>query len=132
LTGPKRNALEAIAAVHVEAHGGDVEKSLAAVPANDSTRARLTELGEPEIEATLARLARAKNGHATEADDDNDPDRTVGLSLGTATSDGQRFRIRRPHEKPSRRRFGAGPGSAVSGCMSQLPDDAVITSGVQR
>ena len=41
LTGPKRAALEALAAIHIETHGGVVEKSLAAVPANRSTRASL-------------------------------------------------------------------------------------------
>src|SRR5262245_37985672 len=56
LTGSKRAVLEALAAVHVETHGGDVEKSLAAVPANRSTSAQLADLGEPEIDATLARL----------------------------------------------------------------------------
>ena len=65
-----------------------MEKSLAAVPANRSTRASLAALGEPEIEATLARVARTKNGQATEADDD-DPDRT-------ADSVGRRGHQRRP------------------------------------
>src|SRR6516162_9620828 len=74
LTAAKRALLDALAEVHLEAHGGDVEKSLAAVPANRSTRVRLAALGEPEIEATLARIARPKNGHTTEADDDHDPD----------------------------------------------------------
>jgi hypothetical protein len=97
LTGPKRAALDALAAVHVEAHGGDVEKSLAAVPANHSTRASLAALREPEIEATLARVTRGKNGHATELDDD--PDRTAALSIGAATSDRQRFRLLRPHAR---------------------------------
>ena len=95
LTGPKRAALEALAAVHVEAHGGDVEKSLAAVPANRSTRASLAALGEPEIDATLTRVTRDNNGHATEADDD--PDRTASVALGGSTSEGQRFRLLRPH-----------------------------------
>ena len=99
LTGPKRAALEALAAVHVETHGGDVEKSLAAVPTNRSTRASLADLGEPEIEATLARVAQSKNGQATEVDDDMDPDRTSTLSVGAATSDGQRFRLLRPHAR---------------------------------
>ncbi len=99
LTGPKRAVLEALAAVHVETHGGDVEKSLAAIPANRSTRVGLAELREPEIEATLARIARPKNGHATEADDDNDPDRTGSLSVGGSTGDGQRFRLLRPHAR---------------------------------
>src|SRR5262249_27864022 len=99
LTGPKRAALEALAAVHIETHGGDVEKGLAAVPATRSTGTSLVDLGEPEIEATLARVARSKDGHATEDDDDDDPDRTAGLSLGAATSDGQRFRLLRPHAR---------------------------------
>jgi serine/threonine protein kinase/tetratricopeptide (TPR) repeat protein len=97
LTGPKRAALEALAAVHIEAHGGDVEKSLAAVPADHSTRASLAALGEPEIEATLARVTRKNNGQATGLDDD--PDRTATLSIGAATSDGQRFRLLRPHAR---------------------------------
>jgi serine/threonine-protein kinase len=99
LTDPKRAALEALVAVHVETHGGDVEQSLAAVPANPCIRASLLDLCEPDIEATLSRVARAKNGHATEFDRDDDPDRTAGLSLGAATSDGQRFRILRPHAR---------------------------------
>ena len=60
LTGAKRALLEALAEVHLEAHGGDVEKSLAAVPADRSTRASLAELGDPEIEATLARVGSAR------------------------------------------------------------------------
>jgi hypothetical protein len=79
----------------LEAHDGDVEKSLAAVPANHSTRAGLAALGEPEIEATLARVMRSKNGQATQADDD--PDRTTSLSVAASSSDGQRFRVLRPH-----------------------------------
>src|SRR5271165_3702069 len=50
LTRAKRSVLEALAAVHLESHGGDVERSLAAVPTNRATRAGLAGLGEPEIE----------------------------------------------------------------------------------
>ncbi len=88
--------LEAIVALHVKKHG-DVENSLAAVPAHHSTRASLAALGEPEIEATLARLTGNHNGQTTPADDD--PDRTSTLSVGAATSDGQRFRLLRPHAR---------------------------------
>jgi serine/threonine-protein kinase len=97
LNGPKRAALEALAAVHVETHDGDLEKSLASVPANRSTRASLAALGDPEIEGTLTRVTRNHNGHASEPDDD--PDRTATLSVGAATSDGQRFRLLRPHAR---------------------------------
>jgi tetratricopeptide (TPR) repeat protein len=91
LDRPEAAVLEALVAVHVETHGGDVEKSLAAIPANRSTRAGLAELGEPAIEATLARIARNQNGHATESDDDQDPDLTRSLGVGGPTGDGQRF-----------------------------------------
>src|SRR6516162_8258029 len=49
LTAAKRALLDALAEVHLEAHDGDVEKSLAAVPAHHSTRANLAALGEPAI-----------------------------------------------------------------------------------
>jgi serine/threonine-protein kinase len=97
LTGARRAAIEVLAAVHIEAHDGDVEKSLAAVPANPSTRASLAALGEPEIEATLARVTPNHDGHATDADDD--PDHTSTLSVGAATADGERFRLLRPHAR---------------------------------
>jgi hypothetical protein len=53
LTAAKRAVLDALAEVHLEAHDGDVEKSLAAVPVNHSTRASLGALGEPEITGGL-------------------------------------------------------------------------------
>jgi eukaryotic-like serine/threonine-protein kinase len=93
LTTARRALLEGLAEVHLEAHEGDVEKSLAAVAASRSARARLAELGEPEIEATLARIAGDKDGTDTDPDDD----RTASYAVGTATSDGQRFRVLRPH-----------------------------------
>jgi hypothetical protein len=93
-----RAAIEAMVAVHVKKHGGDVEKSLAAVPTNRSARAKLVALGEPDIEATLARVARSKNGSGTDTEDD-DSDRTATYSVGSATSNGQRFRVLRPHAK---------------------------------
>ena len=58
----------------------------------------LAELGEPEIDATLARVARSKDGAATDTEDD-DPERTGTFSVGSATSEGQRFRILRPHAR---------------------------------
>src|SRR5262245_56384690 len=97
LAPARRPVVEAIAALHLEAHGGDVEKILAAVPASRSARASLAGLGEPDIEATLARVAPGANGQATEADDD--PDRTGGFAVGESTVEGQRFRILRPHAR---------------------------------
>jgi serine/threonine protein kinase len=100
LTPARRPIVEAMAALHLEAHGGDVEKSLAAVPANRGTRDGLASLKEPQIEATLARVGRVRFDQATDRDgQDSDTDRTVSLSLGASTSDGQRFRVLRPHAR---------------------------------
>ena len=53
---PSGRCWKALADGPSEKHGGDVEKSLAAVPSDRSARASLAALGEPEIEATLARV----------------------------------------------------------------------------
>ena len=70
---------------------GILEKSLAAIPAGHSTRDRLADLGDPQIDATLQFVA----SRSTEADRDS----TTSFSIGSATSDGQRFRVLRPHAR---------------------------------
>jgi eukaryotic-like serine/threonine-protein kinase len=82
--------VEALADLHVMKHG-DVEQSLAAIPAGPSTRKRLAQLGDVDIERSLARQGLA----ATAVDEDSDL--TANYSVGPATSDGQRFRVLRPH-----------------------------------
>jgi serine/threonine-protein kinase len=95
LDAARRDAVEAIAGLHVQALGGDPAKSLAVLAVERSTRASLARAGGPDVEATL--------GHADPASgstqDDNDANGTTPYSLGTATSEGQRFRILRPHAK---------------------------------
>jgi serine/threonine-protein kinase len=88
-----RAGLDAIVALHVKKHG-DVEKSLAAVPAGRSTRENLARLGDPDLAGTLGHV---DSGHGSTAQDNID--HTVSYSLGEATSDGQRFRILRPHAR---------------------------------
>jgi eukaryotic-like serine/threonine-protein kinase len=108
LTVARRALLEGLAEVHLEAHEGDVDQSLAAVTASRSTYPSLAGLGEPEISAALARITGGKDGEATDPDDD----RTTSYAVGTATSDGQRFRILRPHARWAGRRVrGAGYGA---------------------
>ena len=77
LTRTKRAVLEALAEVHLDAHGGDVEKSLAAVPAGQSMREGLARIGAPEIDATLGHL-----GTVHGSTEDGDPDRTTSFSGG--------------------------------------------------
>src|SRR4051794_31133794 len=90
-----RPLLEGLAAAHVARHGGDAERSLAAIPASRSTRKSLAQIGDPDIEGTLAR----DDSESTQQDGDSDPDLTASYSVGTATSDGQRFRVLRPHAR---------------------------------
>jgi hypothetical protein len=53
LDAEQRAGVEAMVALHLKKHG-DVEKSLAAVPAGKSTRERLAALADPVLEATLS------------------------------------------------------------------------------
>jgi eukaryotic-like serine/threonine-protein kinase len=95
--GPvQRSVVEALAALHLQAHGDDVEQSLASLPADKSTRERLAALGDPDIEATLGHVASAVG---STDDDRSDSDRTASYAVGTTTSDGQRFRVVRPHAR---------------------------------
>src|SRR5271157_1364770 len=56
LTGARRSLLEALAEVQLEAHAGDVERSLAAISAGKSTQESLARIGGPDVEATFARV----------------------------------------------------------------------------
>jgi eukaryotic-like serine/threonine-protein kinase len=86
-----RDLLRALADRQLKVHGGDPEKSLAALDIGRSTRESLAQIDVPEIERTLAHVG---SGSSDIADD-----RTATYEVGTTTSDGQRFRILRPHAK---------------------------------
>jgi serine/threonine-protein kinase len=86
-----RSAVEALVARHLKKHGGDVEQSLAAIPAGRSTRERLAQIEDPDLGGTLGHLGPLLFPR------DGDPECTATYSVGTAASDGQRFRILRPH-----------------------------------
>ena len=56
LDADDRSAVEALVARHIKKHGGDVERSLAAIPAGRSTRESLARIDDPDVGDTLARL----------------------------------------------------------------------------
>jgi eukaryotic-like serine/threonine-protein kinase len=85
--------LEGLAAAHLARHGGDTEKSLAAISVSHSTRESLARIGDSEIGGSLAHVGSDSSEH------DNDLERTATYAAGSATSDGQRFRVLRPHAK---------------------------------
>jgi eukaryotic-like serine/threonine-protein kinase len=92
LDGDDRVAVEALVARHLRKHGGP-EQSLAAINAGRSTRESLARVGDADIEASLACLG------LTSIQAGEDADRTASYAVGTATSDGQRFRVLRSHAK---------------------------------
>ena len=83
LDDEQRSLLDGLVAQHLKKHGGDVEESLAAVPAGRSIRDGLADLGDPDIGATLGRVGSA---HPPTHPDHDDPDRTGSYSVGAATS----------------------------------------------
>jgi serine/threonine-protein kinase len=87
-----RPLLDALANAHIKLHGGDPEKSLAALGVDRSTRESLAAAGGPEVEATLHRVGSGPGS-------DGDADRTASYAVGTATAEGQRFRVLRPHAR---------------------------------
>jgi serine/threonine-protein kinase len=94
LTGSIRPLLEELTKVHVEAHGGDVGKSLVAVSASKTTRESLKNLGDPDLQATLDHVS---TGRGTTQAGNAEP--SAPYAVGTATSDGQRFEILRLHSR---------------------------------
>ncbi len=94
LTPPSGRCSEALADGAPRSHGGDAEKSLAAVAAGSRPARAWPRIGDPDIEATLGPWPRRRLDST-----DGDPDRTATYAVGTATSDGQRFRVLRPHAR---------------------------------
>ncbi len=83
--------LEALVAKHLELHGNDPEKSLAAVSSIGSLRDELrAAVNDPDVEASLAHVsidsAYEKAGT------------TLSWTAGTSTSAGTRFRVLRNHK----------------------------------
>jgi eukaryotic-like serine/threonine-protein kinase len=85
----QRDGVEAMVGLHLKKHG-NAQRSLAAIPAGRSTQESLAALGDPDLGHTLAQLASGSDG---------DADRTTSYAVGSATSDGQRFRVLRPHAR---------------------------------
>jgi serine/threonine-protein kinase len=91
LDAATHSLLEALAAKHLEMHDGDTEKSLAALVLGGSTREVLASVADSDIQATLSRVGVGPGPAG------RDTDRTAGYAVSTATGDGRRFRVLRPH-----------------------------------
>jgi eukaryotic-like serine/threonine-protein kinase len=124
LDADQRAAVEAMVALHLKKHGGDAERSLAAMPAFRSTIATLPHAVDAGIDVPPVDLGLA----ATQADDRSNG---AGTSvLGSATSDWQRFRVLRAHA-----RGGWAPSSSRStpSCTARWPSSkSLIATSMTR
>ena len=93
LDAEQRAAIEAMVALHLKKYAGDAERSLAAIPASDSTREHLARLGDAQTEGSVVHpgLASTQAGEGS--------DRTATYGVGSGTADSQRFRVLRPHAR---------------------------------
>jgi WD40 repeat protein/serine/threonine protein kinase len=84
--------LESLVEEHLDGHGCDPEKSLAAIGPASVAQARLDQIADPDVKASLARVLGAPESGAEPA-----PETTVVYQ--PPTSSGSRFVILRPHAR---------------------------------
>jgi serine/threonine protein kinase/tetratricopeptide (TPR) repeat protein len=94
LSSSRRSLLDALVAEHLTLHDGSAEKSLAAVSSIGSLHAQLSQIADPDLQASLPRVWSTR----PEPRSDEDPMRTEGGNVGEPMP-GTRFRILRPHAK---------------------------------
>jgi serine/threonine protein kinase/Flp pilus assembly protein TadD len=87
LAGETQQLLDALVHKHLEMHGGDAEKSLAALSSVGSIRHDLGQIADPAVQASLASVGP------------DDPFVTRGGAPPVRTSGGMRFRVLRPHAR---------------------------------
>src|ERR1700722_14033591 len=92
LTPETHALLEALVKKHLELHGNDVEKSLAAVSSVGPVRQELAQIADADVQASLGHVATSVAG-------DEGQSATITFGAGDLSSKGLRFRILRPHAK---------------------------------
>jgi len=92
LSAQRHDLLEALVDEHLKQHGNDPQRSLATIPTAREIRDGLTQISDPDLQVSLARMETRDDTRPFHPDDM--PGRTIPLS--TTTSSGNRFRIVRP------------------------------------
>jgi eukaryotic-like serine/threonine-protein kinase len=89
----KRDLMDELVNLHVARSGGNVERSLASILASRWVRESLAGVGDLDFDDALSRLGLG----STLDYFDREARHADGSSVGSSTSDGQRFRVLRPH-----------------------------------
>jgi serine/threonine-protein kinase len=90
LQSRKRDLLESLVEAHLDMHGGEVEKSLAALDVPDPVRQELHSLNDSDVEASIARLStHSEHGEP----------RTGLSTMPMKPAAGLRYQVLRPHGK---------------------------------
>ncbi len=89
LSQDRQALLKALVQEHLKQHGDDLQKSLASVSGIGSVGHDLRQLGDVEIDASLAHVPLAKEQSYS----------TQPVSVGASSSEGERFRILRPYAR---------------------------------
>jgi serine/threonine protein kinase len=90
-----RATIDAMVALHLKNHGGDIAKTLASIPSGRFDCETLGRIGDAAIDATLSLVGTG----STIRDTDRDAGFTLQDSPGATTSNGRRFRVLRPHAR---------------------------------
>ncbi len=91
LSAARLSVLEALVQEHLLQHGGDIERSLAALNLIDSARRDLLAITDPDLQASLPHIGAARTEANAEAMSSDPPD--------APGAGGERFRIIRFHAK---------------------------------
>lgn len=92
LAADTRSLLLALVEKHLALHAGDAEKSLAAVSSLGSARDELSQIADPQLQASLAHVPAGNPS-------DTDRWQTIAPNVGEVSRVGERFIILRPHAK---------------------------------
>jgi Flp pilus assembly protein TadD/tRNA A-37 threonylcarbamoyl transferase component Bud32 len=85
--------LDGLVRKHLEKHGNDPERSLAALNSVGSVRRDLQQVADADVQASLAQVSAAR------LDDTPPPPATLASTVGEPTGSGLRYSILRPHAK---------------------------------